>query len=53
MMYTGDSGVYGYTFPLEKNEACQVCGTLAIKIEFDSSATLSEFIVSLMERNEL
>ena len=53
MMYTGDAGVYTYTFPLEKNESCQVCGTATIKVDFDSSATLQELIDSLMDRQEL
>ncbi len=52
MMYTGDSGVYTYTFELGKNEQCQVCGSSCLKLEFDENKTLLELIEYLIERPE-
>ena len=55
MMYTGDSntsGLYTYTFTVEKKEDCPVCGNLAQSITIDPSMTLEEFIVGLAERAE-
>ena len=52
MMYTGDSGVYTYTFQLLKNETCPVCGSLEIPITMKKTKTLQEFIEFLQESKE-
>jgi ubiquitin-activating enzyme E1 C len=52
MMYTGDAGVYTYTFKHEKKDDCPVCGNLARDLEVDPNLTLEEFIASLAERAE-
>jgi NEDD8-activating enzyme E1 len=52
MMYSGDEGVYTYTFEYLKKDDCPVCGNLAKTIEIDSTWTLQDFIDSLAERPE-
>ena len=52
MMYSGDEGVYTYTFETEKKEDCPVCGNLARDLRVNPSLTLQEFIDSLGERAE-
>lgn len=53
MMYTGDSGVYTFTFPLEKNPECPVCGTVSIILEFSQEATLKELVQELIDKKQL
>ena len=53
MMYTGDSSIYTYTFPLEKNPECPVCGTLSITLEFPRETTLKECIQQLIDKKQL
>ena len=53
MMYTGDSGVYTYTFPLEKNPECAVCGITTINLEFTPETTLNECIQYLIDNKQL
>ena len=52
MMYTGDEGVYTYTFETERKPDCPVCGNLAKTIYVNPDLTLQEFIDSLGERAE-
>ncbi|MCJ1283701.1 hypothetical protein MMC26_003032 [Xylographa opegraphella] len=52
MMYSGDEGIYTYTFTHDKKGDCPVCGNLARSMEVDPSKTLHEFIESLAERAE-
>jgi ubiquitin-activating enzyme E1 C len=52
MMYTGDEGIYTYTFKHEKKDDCPVCGNLARDLEVDPNMTLEDFIASLAERAE-
>jgi NEDD8-activating enzyme E1 len=52
MMYTGDEGVYTYTFEHMKKPDCPVCGNLAKNLEVDPKLTLEEFIATLAERPE-
>lgn len=52
MMYSGDEGVYTYTFTTEQKEDCPVCGNLARDISVDPNMTLQDFIDSLGERAE-
>ncbi len=52
MMYSGDEGVYTYTFETERKEDCPVCGNLARNLTVDPNMTLQDFIDSLGERAE-
>jgi ubiquitin-activating enzyme E1 C len=52
-MYTGDSSVYTYTFPLEKNPECPVCGTVSITLNCSPEATLKELIQELIDKKQL
>lgn len=52
MMYSGDEGVYTYTFETEKKPDCAVCGNLAKDLSVDPDMTLQDFIDSLGERAE-
>ena len=52
MMYSGDEGIYTYTFTHDKKDDCPVCGNLARSMEVDPKKTLQEFIESLAERAE-
>ncbi len=47
MMYSGDEGVYTYTFEHERKEDCPVCGNLAKTITVDRNWTLQELIDNL------
>ena len=53
MMYTGDAGVYTYTFEHEKKDDCPVCGNLPRPIDVSKDQTLEEFIASLADRAEV
>ncbi|CAO3679538.1 unnamed protein product [Umbelopsis vinacea] len=50
MMYTGNDGVYTYTFEHQKKPECPVCGTIAIKIEVDPDMILEDFLDVLKEK---
>ena len=52
MMYSGDDGVYTYTFEHQRKPDCPVCGNLAKELEVDGNSTLREFIERLAERAE-
>ncbi|ATZ51133.1 hypothetical protein BCIN_06g05650 [Botrytis cinerea B05.10] len=52
MMYSGDDGIYTYTFKHEKKDDCPVCGNLARDLSIDPNLTLQEFIDSLAHRPE-
>ncbi len=52
MMYSGDEGVYTYTFEHEQKPDCPVCGNLARNLSVDPNSTLQDFIDSLAERSE-
>ncbi|PBP26913.1 putative NEDD8-activating enzyme E1 catalytic subunit [Diplocarpon rosae] len=52
MMYSGNEGIYTYTFKHEKKDDCPVCGNLARDLEVDPNFTLQEFIDSLAARPE-
>jgi ubiquitin-activating enzyme E1 C len=52
MMYSGDEGIYTYTFEHEQKPDCPVCGTIARTITVDPRVTLEAFIESLGERAE-
>lgn len=48
-MYSGDDGIYTYTFDHERKEDCPVCGNLARDVEVSPSWTLSDLIEHLGE----
>lgn len=52
MMYSGDDGIYTYTFKHNKKDDCPVCGNLARDLSIDPNLTLQEFIDSLAHRPE-
>ena len=52
MMYSGDEGVYTYTFENEQKPDCPVCGNLAKSVTVNPDVTLQEFLDSLGERPE-
>ncbi|TAQ89722.1 hypothetical protein B7494_g1951 [Chlorociboria aeruginascens] len=52
MQYSGDAGIYTYTFMHEKKDDCPVCGNLAQKLDVDPNFTLQEFIESLAAKPE-
>jgi ubiquitin-activating enzyme E1 C len=54
MMYTGDSGVYTYTFSLDRKPDCPVCGTAqALELEMGWDRTLEDLLNLLMDRTDL
>jgi NEDD8-activating enzyme E1 len=52
MQYSGDDGLYTYTFNYDKKDDCPVCGSLARDMWVKSNLTLEEFIETLKERPE-
>jgi len=50
MMYTGNDGVYTYTFEHERKPDCPVCGNQATTFEAKGDWTLLEFIDRLKEK---
>ncbi|KAI9788968.1 MAG: hypothetical protein M1816_006426 [Peltula sp. TS41687] len=52
MMYSGDDGIYTYTFEHQKKDDCPVCGNLAKTLEVDKNWTLQEFIDRLGQTAE-
>jgi len=52
MMYSGDEGVYTYTFEHMKKDDCPVCGTLAKRLDVDPNSTLRDLIESFAVRPE-
>ncbi|KAJ3370692.1 hypothetical protein GGF31_004006 [Allomyces arbusculus] len=53
MMYTGDAGVYTYTFELERKPDCPVCGSGKTTVTVGKDATVAEVIELLQERVDL
>ncbi|CAG8765007.1 9149_t:CDS:2, partial [Acaulospora colombiana] len=53
MMYTGNEGVYTYTFEHEKKPDCPVCGNQSIPLEVRKDITVEEFIQLLQEKPEI
>lgn len=53
MMYTGNDGVYTYTFEHERKPDCPVCGNQATVVEAKGDWTLQEFIDILKERPDV
>ncbi|KAI4217271.1 MAG: hypothetical protein LQ351_000580 [Letrouitia transgressa] len=52
MMYSGDEGVYTYTFEHDQKPDCPVCGNISKDLFVNPDITLQGFIESLGERAE-
>jgi ubiquitin-activating enzyme E1 C len=52
MMYSGNEGIYTYTFKHEKKDDCPVCGNAARNLDIDPNWTLQELIESMAVRPE-
>ncbi|AEO53855.1 hypothetical protein MYCTH_2313559 [Thermothelomyces thermophilus ATCC 42464] len=52
MMYSGNDGVYTYTFRHERKEDCPVCGQLARDLAVGRAWTLRDLVDSLADRPE-
>ncbi|KAK3310692.1 uncharacterized protein B0T15DRAFT_519120 [Chaetomium strumarium] len=52
MMYSGNDGIYTYTFQHEKKEDCPVCGNLARDLAVDPAWTLRDLVESFAARPE-
>ncbi|KAG0035451.1 hypothetical protein BGZ81_007997 [Podila clonocystis] len=50
MMYSGNDGVYTYTFQHQKKDDCPVCGQSTTKLEFRGDKTLDELMDYLKEK---
>ena len=53
MMYTGNDGVYTYTFEHERKPDCPVCGNQATTFAAKGDWTLQEFIDRLKEKPDV
>ncbi|KAJ1332153.1 hypothetical protein BSLG_008970 [Batrachochytrium salamandrivorans] len=53
MMYTGDQGVYSYTFELQQKEDCPVCGSAELSLAISGDKTLADLIDMLLETQEM
>ncbi|QUC17804.1 uncharacterized protein UV8b_02045 [Ustilaginoidea virens] len=52
MMYSGNDGIYTYTFKHERKEDCPVCGRQARPLPVNPSTTLQELLDSFAARPE-
>lgn len=52
MMYSGNEGIYTYTFKHEKKDDCPVCGNAARNLDVDPNWILQELIESMAVRPE-
>lgn len=53
MMYTGNAGVYTYTYPYEKREDCPVCGGQTRRVDVQPEWTLADLLAYLVEQEDL
>jgi ubiquitin-activating enzyme E1 C len=53
MQYSGDDGLYTYTFNYEQKEDCPVCGRESRVLILNPDITLGDFIDSLAERPDI
>lgn len=53
MMYTGNDGVYTYTFEHQKKPDCTVCGSESSVAELNSKMTVEELIEWLTEKPDM
>lgn len=52
MLYTGDSGIYTYTFEHQRKDDCPACGNLPKDMVVDPQSTLGDLVESFAERPE-
>ena len=52
MLYTGDAGIYTYTFEHQKKDDCPVCGVEPKDLLVNPESTLGELVESFAERPE-
>ena len=53
MMYTGNEGLYTYTFEHQKKPDCPVCGNERVTMEVRKEITVEDFIEYLMEKQDV
>lgn len=53
MMYTGNDGIYTYTFEHQKKPDCTVCGSETSVAELDPKMTVEELIEWLTEKPDM
>ncbi|RHZ88541.1 hypothetical protein Glove_22g205 [Diversispora epigaea] len=53
MMYTGNEGVYTFTFEHQKKSDCPVCGIQNISVEVKRDITVEDFIDFLKEKPDI
>jgi ubiquitin-activating enzyme E1 C len=53
MMYTGNEGLYTYTFEHQKKPDCPVCGNERVTIEISKEITVEDFIEYLKEKQDM
>lgn len=53
MMYTGNDGVYTFTFEHQKKSECPVCGNASMTASFDSDMKLEDLIEWLQEKPDM
>jgi ubiquitin-activating enzyme E1 C len=52
-MYTGDQGIYTYTFELERKENCPVCGVGMVDLQLKRTDTVNDLIEMLLDKQEI
>ena len=52
MQYTGDAGIYTFTFEHQKKDDCPVCGDEPKDLQVNPESTLGELVESFAERPE-
>ncbi|CAG8582938.1 13929_t:CDS:2 [Funneliformis caledonium] len=53
MMYTGNEGLYTYTFDHQKKPDCPVCGNERVTMEISMEITVEDFIEYLKEKQDI
>ncbi|CAB4384804.1 hypothetical protein RhiirA5_363412 [Rhizophagus irregularis] len=53
MMYTGNEGLYTYTFEHQKKPDCPVCGNERVSMEVSKEITVEDFIEYLQEKQDI
>ncbi|KAG0170615.1 hypothetical protein DFQ28_002055 [Apophysomyces sp. BC1034] len=53
MMYTGNDGIYTYTFEHQKKLECPVCGNMSSTVELDPKMTLEELVDYLKDKPDI
>lgn len=51
MMYTGDSGIYTFTFEHEKKTDCSVCGSQFLSIKLKNDLLLLDDLFEELKSN--